>query len=65
MTSNVRQRKECCRTEKGEGVWVNDVVLGEKEGVLKRMTRMTRRERESPNVMVMMNVMRRLHVFRQ
>jgi hypothetical protein len=56
MTSNVRQRKECYWKEKGEGVWVNGVALGEKEGGLKRMTR---RERES------LNVMRRWHVFRQ
>jgi hypothetical protein len=58
MTSNVRQRKECYWKEKGEGGWVNDVALGEKEGGLKRMTRMEK-ERESPNAM------RRQHVFRQ
>jgi hypothetical protein len=61
MTSNARQRKECYWKEKGEGVWVNDVALGEKEGVLTRMTRTTRGEREGESP----NVMRRWHVFRQ
>jgi hypothetical protein len=58
MTSNVRQRKVCCLKEKGEGVWANDVALGEKEGRLKKMRR-REREEESPDVK------RRRHVFRQ